>query len=114
MASYESGPTQILYQKQIALDARKSSNYLFSSQTAPPNARDGNGVGGGGGGGDAICVNGVNRKGLTPAEMRAWSNYKNKEKFDGANYVEPKPDPPKGKPPKFQGRTGVLDFEYLA
>ena len=46
--------------------------------------------------------------------MREWANYKNKDKFDGANYKEAKPKPPKGKPPKFQGRTGVLDFEYEA
>jgi len=115
-SSYESGPTQVIYQKQIVKDACRDNNYLFSSQTSPLKSS-----------GDKAnhnnehigeeyhaSINGVNRRGMTPEEMRAWANFKNKERFDGANYVEPKPKPPPGKPPKFQGRSGVLDFEYKA
>tara|TARA_B110000305_G_C19380366_1_gene609270 strand:+ start:395 stop:1459 length:1065 start_codon:yes stop_codon:yes gene_type:complete len=114
-SSFESGPTQVLYQKQIVKDACKNNNYLFTSGSAV--------VAGAGmdsnhnhehiGEEGKATINGMNRFNLTPQEMRNWANKKNKDKFDGAFYKEAKPSPPEGRPPKFQGRTGVLDFEYV-
>jgi len=55
-----------------------------------------------------ISYVGTDRFGRTPADMREKAN---KEKLK-LGIVEFKPPKPKGEPPKFQQRTGRLDFKY--
>ena len=49
---------------------------------------------------------GMNNKGMTPMQMRKLANERK------GQVVEFRPPRPKGDPPKFQQRTGRLDFEY--